>query len=74
MNELEKLKALLHHWKEHNDEHAESYKSWAEKAAQLGRNDVAQTLEKLYADSKKLNELFEEASKLLPGTSHSHHH
>lgn len=74
MNELEKLKALLHHWKEHNDEHAESYKAWAEKAATLGRSDVAQTLERLYNDSKKLNGLFEEASKLLPGAPHSHHH
>jgi hypothetical protein len=31
MNELDKLKRLLHHWTAHNDEYAEDYKDWAER-------------------------------------------
>jgi hypothetical protein len=32
MNEVEKLCVLIPHWIEHNDEHAEEYRRWAEKA------------------------------------------
>jgi hypothetical protein len=31
MNELKKLRGLLHFWKEHNDENVQSYMEWAEK-------------------------------------------
>ena len=32
MNELEKLRVLLSHWIEHNEEHAAEFRRWAEKA------------------------------------------
>jgi len=63
MNELDKLKHLLHHWKEHNDEHAETYREWAAKAASLGNKDLAAVLERLSQESKRLKSLFEEAEK-----------
>jgi hypothetical protein len=34
MNEAEKLRMLIPHWIEHNDEHAEEYRRWAESAAE----------------------------------------
>ena len=43
MNELEKLKRLPHHWQEHNDEHAEAYRDWAEKAVSLGHQIFSQS-------------------------------
>ncbi|MDI6800711.1 MAG: hypothetical protein QMD01_01445 [Thermodesulfovibrionales bacterium] len=63
MNELEKLKHLLHHWKEHNDEHAETYKQWAEKASALGNKELADILETIRLKTKEMNGLFEEAIK-----------
>lgn len=61
MNELSKLNKLLHHWMEHNDEHAETYKEWAEKAAAIGKGELSDTLIQLYNETKKLNRLFQQA-------------
>ncbi len=58
MNDLAKLNKLLHHWMEHNHEHADTYREWAEKAASLGKKELSDTLIKLYNETKKLNELF----------------
>lgn len=33
--EKEKLKVLLDHWIEHNKEHADEFREWAEKAKNL---------------------------------------
>jgi len=63
MNELEKLKSLLHHWQEHNDEHAETYRDWARKTASLGNKELSLILESLYTQTKELSELFEKARK-----------
>ena len=65
MTELDKLKHLLHHWKEHNDEHAETYRQWAEKASSLGNEELSKVLDKLYHETKKMNGLFEEAEKVI---------
>jgi len=65
MNELAKLNKLLHHWMEHNDEHAETYKEWSEKASRWGKNDLSAILLKLCNETKKLNGLFEEALRKL---------
>lgn len=60
MRELERLKKLLDHWSEHNLEHAETYREWAEKISKLGNRDAAETLERLSLETKKLQSLFEE--------------
>jgi hypothetical protein len=65
MNELEKLKHLLHHWKEHNDEHAETYRQWAEKASLMGNKDLAGALECLYRKTKELDTCFDKALKAM---------
>jgi hypothetical protein len=36
MNEVEKLRILIPHWMEHNDEHAEEYRRWAGEVAEVG--------------------------------------
>ncbi len=63
MSDIAKLKRLLHHWMEHNDEHAETYKEWAEKIASQGNKELSENLLKLYVETKKLNGLFQEALK-----------
>lgn len=63
MKDIEKLKHLIHHWKEHNDEHAENYKQWAERMLLLDNKELSNILIELYEETKKLSILFEKASK-----------
>jgi hypothetical protein len=65
MDEIEKLKKLIPHWMEHNDEHAETYKSWAEKMSSLKKKELSEILIRLYQESKKLRELFKEAMRMI---------
>ena len=51
--EMEKLRILLNHWIEHNKEHGEEFREWAEKASgfdkiavQEGMQDAAQYMDK----------------------------
>jgi nickel/cobalt exporter len=44
MNELEKLRILLPHWVEHNAEHANEFRTWAERLQLAGEADVAERL------------------------------
>ena len=61
MNDLEKLATLLPHWKKHNEEHAEAYREWAEKASSLGREELAGILLTLFSETKNLSRLFDQA-------------
>ncbi len=36
-----KLKTLLSYWIEHNEEHSQEFKEWAEKARRMGEEQVA---------------------------------
>jgi hypothetical protein len=42
---LAKLRILLPHWIEHNEEHAASFREWADKARELGLEPVAEQIE-----------------------------
>ena len=44
-NDLAKLRILLPHWIEHNDEHATSFQEWAGRARKLGLEAVAKQIE-----------------------------
>jgi hypothetical protein len=65
MDELEKLRKLIPHWMEHNDEHAETYKSWAEKMSSLGKKELSEILIRLHQESRKLREFFKEAMGMI---------
>ncbi len=65
MDELKKLKHLLHHWMHHNDEHAETYRQWSDKALSIGNEELSRVLRNLYNETKRLNGLFENAMKLI---------
>ena len=43
--DMDKLRVLLPHWIEHNDEHAASFENWAAKARVLGQEKTAQRIE-----------------------------
>ncbi len=63
MDELEKLKRLLQHWMEHNNEHAQTYRDWAEKVSLLDNPELIEVLRRLSNETEKLSRLFEEAIK-----------
>lgn len=42
MDDLKKLAVLLPHWSEHNAEHAEEFREWAQRAEAAGKTDAAQ--------------------------------
>lgn len=64
MNDIERLRKLLHHWREHNEEHASVYREWAEKMAGTGRKDISAVLERLSGETTGLNRLIDEAEDL----------
>jgi hypothetical protein len=41
MNEVEKLRVLIPHWIEHNEEHAVEYRRWAELAGDAAADILA---------------------------------
>lgn len=41
MNEKDKLRVLIPHWIEHNDQHAEEFRQWADEAADASEDLIA---------------------------------
>lgn len=52
---------LLKHWIKHNDDHAATYRDWAQKAKQQGRDEAASLLEDAAAMTARTSKLFEQA-------------
>jgi hypothetical protein len=70
MTDLDKLRVLLQHWMEHNDEHAGEFLRWSEKAGPAAAA-VRQAAEKMKAVNLELSSALE----LLGGpTEHPHSH
>jgi len=44
-DDLTKLRILLPHWIEHNEEHADSFQRWVARARELGQDKAAQWIE-----------------------------
>lgn len=65
MDDLEKLKHLVAHWKEHNEEHAQTYLDWSKRADDAGKGELAGILRELAEGTMKMGELFEKAGGLL---------
>jgi rubrerythrin len=67
MEELDKLKKLLHHWAEHNEEHAAIYKDWADKAIELNQKEASKILDLIHSETNKMTDLFNKALKSISG-------
>lgn len=65
MNQLEKLKWLLHHWTDHNNEHAKIYMDWAVKISSIGNEELSRIFVRLYMEQKRLNRRIEEAQRMI---------
>jgi hypothetical protein len=65
MDDLQKLKHLIGHWKEHNEEHAQTYLEWSKKADASGKGELAAILRELAEGTLRMEKLFERAGDLL---------
>ena len=61
LSEADKLSKMIRHWIQHNEEHAQSYKNWAQRAKELGREEVSLVLEDVAASSRRQNQSLEKA-------------
>lgn len=61
----DKLRALLPHWIEHNDEHAAEFRAWAERARAAGRLEVADEIETAAKELNWVNESLHAAMEKL---------
>ncbi len=64
MDDLQKLRHLIGHWKEHNEEHANTYLEWSEKMKAAGKGELAGVLKELADSTARLGRLFEKAGSL----------
>lgn len=61
MTVAEKLGKLLDHWVKHNEEHAETYVTWANRAKENGLSDVESQLKEAAEKTRSISENFEAA-------------
>jgi hypothetical protein len=60
----EKMIKLLEHWIQHNEDHARTYRDWAQKAKEKNKNETAQLLEDAAGMTLRINKTFESAMKI----------
>jgi cobalt/nickel transport system ATP-binding protein len=62
---LRKLQAMLEHWIEHGDSHAESYRDWAVKADEAGENEVSKEIHLALDDNEAVKNHLKRAKAIL---------
>lgn len=61
----EKIAKLLDHWIKHNDDHANTYRGWADQARQNHLDEVAAIIDEAAEMNLTVNEKFEKAKALI---------
>jgi len=72
MKELEKLRVLLPHWIEHNDEHAAQFREWAPRAGQA-EEDILEAARLLEDATGLLQSSMQQLGGPLPLEGHHGH-
>jgi len=62
---MEKLKHLLEHWIEHNQEHVKTYSEWAGKALKAGKSETADALREIADETRRMERMFLKARKAI---------
>jgi chitinase len=65
MEEIKKLKVLVKHWRDHNNEHADTYDSWAQKMSIAGNDEAERILKEISIRTKEVTPLFEDLEDIL---------
>jgi hypothetical protein len=58
VSDIAKLRKMVQHWANHNEEHASSYKLWASRAREAGCEGAAEILEEIASEVAGQNERF----------------
>ena len=74
MNDIEKLRVLLPHWLEHNQEHAAEFAGWAGRASAAGQETVAREIHRAAEAMRQANDALQTALAELGGPAHLEHH
>ena len=61
----EKMIKLLEHWIKHNDDHAQTYREWAQKAKEKNKSKAALMMEDAAEMTLSISKKFESAMKLI---------
>lgn len=67
--EKDKLLKMVEHWISHNEEHARSYRDWADRARRLGREEAAAILEQIAGETQLQSRNFEKIREILESSS-----
>jgi hypothetical protein len=67
-DDREKLTKLLGYWVEHNQEHSEEFKEWAEKARDMGEAEAAAEILEAVANMDKVSAILSGTLKRLGGS------
>ncbi len=67
ISDWEKLRVLLPHWIEHNDEHAGEFLLWADKVRSAGQEEVAEEIALAAQQLGWVNEALRAALRKLEG-------
>lgn len=65
MDDIEKLRHLVSHWQEHNQEHARTYREWAERMKKAGEDGAERILLRIAEKSEELEEDFKNLTSAL---------
>ena len=63
--ELTKIRTLLHYWIEHNREHSQEFKEWADKVNAAGEAEAGEALMLAAQDMDKASEMLSRARQRL---------
>lgn len=63
MDQKKKLLIVIEHWVEHNENHMDEYKRWAQTAGELGLNSVKAEIEGAMEKISQSNEHLKRALK-----------
>ncbi len=63
MTDQEKLKTLIDHWIEHNEEHGDEFAQWAQKAKDFGAVEAHKNILEAVKQLSKANEFLASAAK-----------
>ena len=64
-DEKSKLKILLSYWVEHNQEHSQEFREWAEKAKKMGEEEVGGEILQAVGNMEKVTEILSNTLKRL---------
>ncbi|MDH7488167.1 MAG: hypothetical protein QHH80_01495 [Anaerolineae bacterium] len=68
-DDLKKLAVLLPHWAEHNAEHAEEFRQWAQRAEAAGQTVAAQRIREAAAALEQANQALAAAMRDIPSAA-----